>query len=149
MGAFPRLGPMLTEAQIQYITEVLGAPIEAYLKPVGHVLPEAVSILTPRLGSNEERLLLDRILASANLKEAPVYEFESVPDFHAHAEALSARHALVFSREVPYGRHQHDGITVWGLHGLDSMIGQGPEVARAKKAVWDLLQQFNRERLLS
>lgn len=143
---------MLTEAQIQYITEVLGTSIEGYLRaasisssPQGAKNQEIpVAVLTPPLKA-DERDLLDRILASVHLKSAPRFESDGFKDIQSKEAAL--RHALIFRDDVPFGRHQQDDVTVWGLHSLSSMVGDGPAVAQSKKAVWALLQQFNRERL--
>jgi hypothetical protein len=141
---------MLTEAQIQYITEVLGAPVEGYLRPAVHAANTdqnidhprpSVMVVTPHLNRAEQELL-DRILASVNLKDVPRVEFEG----QSSPPTAPANHTLLFSDVFPFGRHEHDNAVIWGLHSLRSMSGDGPQVAQAKKSVWALLQQFSRER---
>lgn len=136
---------MLTEAQNLYLIEVLGTWPESYLRAAASANPvNEVFVLSPKLSLTEGQLL-ERILASAKLSEAARCELEPDSSWRL-PEGVEAHHILVFSDEVTAGRSERDGAVWWGLGSLAAMLGEGPEIAEAKKKVWIHLQQINKER---
>lgn len=138
---------MLSEAQIQYLTEVLGTSPENY-RTVGATsspsLPTHTLVMTPSLNA-DQKALLDRILNSVQLSDV-VYKV--IDDAMSSNDESGARHVLMFTATQPAGRTlSENGQVIWGLGDLNTMLGDGPEVAQAKKAAWNLLQIFNKERL--
>lgn len=135
---------MLSEAQIQYLTEVLGTSPDSYRVAVTQPLPPPTLVLTPSLNT-EEKALLDRILQSIQLNDVV---HKVIGDLIESVDETGAQHILVFSEKQPPGRTvSDDGQVVWGMGELHAMMGDGPEVAQAKKTAWGLLQKFNKERL--
>lgn len=137
---------MLSEAQIQYLNEVLGTSVENY-RSSNSIQTWAFSavVVTGPLSPAESELL-DRILTSVQLSDAPRFVSED-PQSWSLPEGVHAQHILVFSDRVMPGRSERVTAVWWGLSPLSRMLGEGPEVAPTKKAVWKQLQAMNKERL--
>lgn len=135
---------MVSEAQIQYLTEVLGTSPDSYRVATAPSLPPPTLVLTPVLNP-EEKALLDRILQSIQLSNV-VHQI--IAESIEPSDDTGAHHILVFSEKQPSGRTLSDkGQVFWGLGELHAMMGDSPEVAQAKKTAWGVLQKFNKERL--
>jgi hypothetical protein len=130
---------MWSEAQIQYLEDVLGASPSHFLASAVEAVPEIpeVAVVTPSLGS-EERALLDKILGSIQLRD---YEL-----FEGREEQPFARHILHFNSASSIERIEDGESVVWNFPLLEEMIGASPEVAARKKGTWALLQRFAKER---
>lgn len=138
---FFRVLHMFTDAQILYLTEVLGTAVDSYraASPVAEEAPAAAAgetvVLTASL-ELAEQALLTKILASVNLSQ---YKVASTPE----EIPPSATHILSFGEA--YGRRPEGQAVWWGLPALSEMLGAGPEVAAHKKAAWATLQLYQRE----
>ena len=137
---------MWSGEQIRYLEEVLGASAEYFRGGESVSVSDAVSVsacavsettavVTPSL-SGEEKALLTKILASAQLKEFEHFEGEA---------SAPASHVIRFQGE-PLGRQLVEASVHWRLPLLSEMLGSGPLVTEKKKYAWTLLQQFMRER---
>ena len=140
--------PMFTDAQKQYINEVLGASPASFKTQRLHesiLAPFEVVVLTGPIDDAASSELLQRILASAQLSDVPRFVSDA-PESFILPKGIEARHVLAFSDRRPPGRHLSDSTVWWGMSSLSAMLGEGVEVVNAKRAVWNLLQQFNKER---
>lgn len=132
---------MLTEAQKQYMQEVLGVRPEAYAAAAdSQTAKTEVAVLTPPL-SEEERELLTKVLASVNLTDHQPIEQEhgdNLPD------RVQAAHVLSFFGEtaIPHA----DGALWWHLPRLGDMVSGAPDQIANKKLAWNILQRFSKER---
>jgi hypothetical protein len=131
---FSTVTAMFTEAQIQYLEEVLGASVNSY-RAAPAAAPQAqpeVVVLTPALDP-EAQNLLTKILASVQLTDFT--QQETLGD-------LNPQFILDFT-----GAENGRQDTRFGFARVDSMLGAGPEVTARKKETWSLLKlfQFARE----
>ncbi len=132
-GSQPYIGPVMrNEALTLYIREVLGTDVPH---------PEPVADLAPLVVVTEElteftRSLLNKILASVGLTHWRHQTLEQEP--------IPTLHRLSFSGGSP-GRQLVGDEVHWTMPRLSEMLGEGPEVTANKRAVWNLLQTFQRE----
>lgn len=145
------IGPVFTEAQVQYLEEVLGTSA-ANFRFVGLVdrapdsapaQPIELMVLTNAL-SDDERALLEKILGSVKIANYQLFEQEIIEPGHT-PQGILPKHVIAFT-EHGRGRSSHDEVTWWCLPPLEKMLGATAEVAAAKKEAWNLLQQFARVR---
>lgn len=119
---------MLTDAQIQYLEEVLG--VSAANFHTTSARPELPSILTAA-ESDEEIELLGKVLASIGLGE--------------YGDSPDAPHVLVFDSKAPQGRRQSGEQVRWGLPSLKDMLGASAAVTARKREAWATLKLFQQE----
>ncbi len=130
---------MFLPSQVRYLEEVLGASADYFRVSVPQAAPPlSVVIKTPRLTS-EEKILLGKILTSANIQNVLHVEDTEAP--------TGATHILHFCGGDLRGRQTVDASNVWSLPALCDMTGAGPLVLENKKVAWALLQQFMREKV--
>lgn len=124
---------MFNEAQAFYLEEVLGVATSSLgrvqIPTSGHF--EKILVWVPRARSAAEDELLNKVLASLNLPNFQICEFESFSDSPPQAE-----HVLRFSGGEVRRESSH-----WFLPSLSEMI-DGPLVATKKKEAWSLLKEF-------
>lgn len=134
LGEQPYIGPVMrSEALSLYIREVLGAEVPR---------PEPVADLAPVIVVTEElteftRNLLNKILSSISLAHWRHQTLEQEP--------VPAVHRLIFGSDGTPGRKVVGQEVHWVMPKLSEMLGEGPEVTAHKRAVWNLLQGFQRE----
>lgn len=138
---------MFTEAQIQYIEDVLGASVSTFAQARESLLSPnptiELMVLTTAL-SEDEGILFKKILSSVKLGEYKHVELEIVEPGHT-PEGLLPKHVIAFT-DNGRGRAVHDDVVWWCLPPLAKMLGATAEVAASKKEAWNLLQQFVRAR---
>lgn len=152
----------MTEAQILYIEEVLGASVSDYLAAAARTVlatsaetgadladapplrdfeahePPPVLVLCAPL-TEETRGLLNRILASVRLPASCRFEILERLD----APTDGHRHVICFRSGE--GRRATERQIWWDLPELSRMLGPTADVAVVKRAAWATLQQFQKE----
>lgn len=104
----------------------------------------AVTVLTKVL-SPEQKLLLTKILASVQLAGYDLREVESVSEIIGSDE-FGSPHVFVFDEGQTLERTAGESVVWWSFPAVSEMMGSGPEVTAHKKATWNLLQQFAKEK---
>ena len=141
---------MFTDVQLRYLEDVLGASAEYFrMAPPQHQAPPqdqpslapaqgsiALAVITPAL-TPEERTLLSKILASASIKIYQHFEAKECPEGVAHVIEFGGGEL---------GRTLSGGTVRWRLPLLAEMTGTGTQIVEQKKAAWNWLQQFMREK---
>jgi hypothetical protein len=139
---------MWTKEQNQYLREVLG--VNPALYPQAQIATSAVEastnlpdliVYTPEL-SRDEKSLLDKVLSSVGLSD-----FKHVTTNQPDEDSWDgqARNVFLFSNNEKAQRVTKNQTVIWRLHSLPSMIGNAPEVAEKKRAVWNLLKEYQKE----
>jgi hypothetical protein len=129
---------MFLPPQVRYLEEVLGVSADYFrVSPPVQKPTSPVVVKTSRLTS-DEKILLGKILASANIGNFVHVEEAEVP--------AGATHILDFCGGDRAGHQVVDTSHVWSLPALSDMTGNGPLVTESKKVAWTLLQQFMREK---
>lgn len=155
---------MITDAQVQYLKEVLGVAPEAYSRVsvvTGNVTPDiptdapavhAATISTARhqtvvltqalspAGSD----LLTKILASVKLANVEILEGPE-ETWNQLKDTIQSKHWICFTTQPEFVRRTTDQGIEWRICPVDAMLGDGNEVQRNKRAAWALLQQFAQE----
>jgi len=131
---------MFTDAQIQYLTEVLGTSVDQYLAAAPKApASSAILVWTPPL-NDPQRELLGKILGSVRLAEYRHIESDAAPN-------EDCRHLLAFGGGE-CGRTVVESAVWWRMPGLDQMLGpDAAAVTERKKETWTLLQRFVKELL--
>lgn len=135
---------MFSEAQFQYIEDVLGvSPNHFSFTPSADAEELDVLVLTAKL-NDDERALLAKILGAIALKDHHHLELDFHLDWRAGLPA--SRHMLIFNSTPAIDRAEEgDGVT-WSFPALNEMTGSSADVAASKKSTWALLQRFAKER---
>ncbi|HMN67717.1 MAG TPA: hypothetical protein PKC28_04180 [Bdellovibrionales bacterium] len=136
------VGLMFTDAQIQYLEDVLGASVGYFsVAPLDAAEAETggppVAVVTPKLGTAEHELL-GKILGSVKLTRYLHVEIEDPTTLPAD---LRASHALMFFGGA--ARDAQEDCVWWRLPSLEQMVSR--EGAAFKKQAWGLLQLFAKE----
>jgi len=135
---FHTLVGMFTEAQNQYLNDVLGVAPSHFVATGISVKPRLpFVVLTPQLSAAEMDLFA-KILASVQLEHV----------FHVQDLAWNeqpAHHVLVFGSELAHGRQQKEDTVWWSVPALSEMMGTDATVTMHKKFTWNLLQALRKE----
>ena len=124
---------MGNDALTLYVNEVLGAVAPPVSQPIVDVAPVVVE--TEEL-TEFTKALLSKILTSIQLQHWRHQDLNREP--------IPALHRLLFSGDGCSRSVVGDEVR-WTMPSLSQMLGDGPEVAAKKRAVWGLLKDFARE----